>query len=80
MKVAADLPVRPSRLMRLRTLEFGNRLVGGIAIALSLVAALAARRARSLPRSARGLVAAVFLGTLAQAPLGYLTVRFHLNP
>ena len=28
----------------------------------------------------RRLAVAVFLGTLAQAPLGYLTVRFHLNP
>jgi cytochrome c oxidase assembly protein subunit 15 len=61
-------------------IEFGNRLVGGIAIVLTLVAALAARRARGLPRFARVLAAAVFLGTLAQAPLGYLTVRFHLNP
>src|SRR5438445_948307 len=61
-------------------IEFGNRLVGGIAIALTLIAALAARRAPGLPRYARTLAGAVFLGTLAQAPLGYLTVRFHLNP
>src|SRR6266516_1049805 len=61
-------------------IEFGNRLVGGIAIALTLIAALAARRAPGLPRYARTLAEAVFLGTLAQAPLGYLTVRFHLNP
>jgi cytochrome c oxidase assembly protein subunit 15 len=61
-------------------IEFGNRLVGGLAIALALIAALAARRTPALPRFARTLAAAVFLGTLAQAPLGYLTVRFHLNP
>ena len=61
-------------------IEFGNRLVGGITIALTLIAALAARRTPGLPRSARRLALAVFLGTLAQAPLGYLTVRFHLNP
>jgi cytochrome c oxidase assembly protein subunit 15 len=61
-------------------IEFGNRLVGGLAIALTLIAALAARRTPALPRFARTLAAGVFLGTLAQAPLGYLTVRFDLNP
>jgi cytochrome c oxidase assembly protein subunit 15 len=61
-------------------IEFGNRLVGGITIALTLVAALGAFRVRALPRSTRRLALAVFLGALAQAPLGYLTVRFHLNP
>ena len=61
-------------------IEFGNRLVGGIAIALTLIAALAARRSPGLPRYTRTLARAVFVGTLAQAPLGYLTVRFHLNP
>ncbi len=61
-------------------IEFGNRLVGGMTIALTLVAALAARRTTGLQRSARVRALVVFLGTLAQAPLGYLTVRFHLNP
>jgi cytochrome c oxidase assembly protein subunit 15 len=61
-------------------IEFGNRLVGGVTIALTLVAALGALRVRALPRSMRRIALAVFLGALAQAPLGYLTVRFHLNP
>ncbi len=61
-------------------IEFGNRLVGGVTIALTLLAALAATRVATLPRFARRLAIGVFLGTLAQAPLGYLTVRFHLNP
>ena len=61
-------------------IEFGNRLVGGVTIALTLIAALGAFRVRGLPRFARRLALAVFLGALAQAPLGYLTVRFHLNP
>jgi cytochrome c oxidase assembly protein subunit 15 len=61
-------------------IEFGNRLVGGITIALTLVAAVAAWRTRGLPRLSRRLALAVFAGALAQAPLGYLTVRFHLNP
>jgi cytochrome c oxidase assembly protein subunit 15 len=61
-------------------IEFGNRLVGGLTIALTLVAALGAWRTRSLARSTRRLALAVCLGALAQAPLGYFTVRFHLNP
>ena len=61
-------------------IEFGNRLVGGLTIALTLIAALGASRVPALPRSVRRLAVAVFVGTLAQAPLGYLTVRFHLNP
>ena len=61
-------------------IEFANRLVGGVTIALTLIAALAALRVDRLPRHVRRLAVAVFLGTLAQAPLGYATVRFHLNP
>jgi cytochrome c oxidase assembly protein subunit 15 len=61
-------------------IEFGNRLVGGIVIVATLIAALAAWRVPSLPRYARWTAVGIFAGTLAQAPLGYLTVRFHLNP
>jgi cytochrome c oxidase assembly protein subunit 15 len=61
-------------------IEFGNRLVGGVAIVLTLLTAAAALRTRGLPRFATRLAGAIFLGTIAQAPLGYLTVRFHLNP
>jgi cytochrome c oxidase assembly protein subunit 15 len=61
-------------------IEFGNRLVGGIVIVATLIAALAAFRVAALPRYARWTAVGVFVGTLAQAPLGYLTVRFHLNP
>jgi heme a synthase len=61
-------------------IEFGNRLAGGVTIALTLVAALGATRVRALPRATRRLALAVFVGALAQAPLGYFTVRFHLNP
>jgi cytochrome c oxidase assembly protein subunit 15 len=61
-------------------IEFGNRVIGGVTIVLTLLAALAALRARRLPLYARRLALAVFLGALAQAPLGYFTVRFHLNP
>jgi cytochrome c oxidase assembly protein subunit 15 len=61
-------------------IEFGNRVVGGVAIVLALLAAIGARFAPSLPTYARRTAALVFLGTLAQAPLGYFTVKFHLNP
>ena len=61
-------------------IEFGNRLVGGLVIVATLVTALAAFRIPSLPRWARWTAVGVFAGTLAQAPLGYLTVRFDLNP
>lgn len=61
-------------------IEFGNRLVGGVVIVATLLTALAALRAPGLPRYARRSALAVFVGTLAQAPLGYLTVRFDLNP
>jgi cytochrome c oxidase assembly protein subunit 15 len=59
--------------------EFGNRLVGGLTIALALVAWLAARRTPGLPGHVTRLALAVFLGTLAQAPLGLLAVATDLR-
>src|SRR6266508_2515135 len=61
-------------------IEFGNRLIGGVTIVLTLLAALGGLLVRELPRYARRLAVLVFIGALAQAPLGYVTVRFHLNP
>src|SRR4051812_29242834 len=59
-------------------IEFSNRLVAAIGIGAALYAFAAARR-RHEPR-ARRLALGVALVTLAQAPLGALTVHFHLNP
>ncbi len=59
--------------------EFGNRLVGGVVIALALVTWLAARRTPGLPGWARRLALLVFLGALTQAPLGYLAVASDLR-
>jgi cytochrome c oxidase assembly protein subunit 15 len=59
--------------------EFGNRLVGGVTIALTLVAWLAARRTSGLPRRSVRLALAIFLGTLAQAPIGLLAVASDLR-
>jgi cytochrome c oxidase assembly protein subunit 15 len=61
-------------------IEFGNRLVGGVTIALTLALALAAWRTPGLPRWTRWVALATFLGTLAQAPLGAITVYAHLHP
>jgi heme a synthase len=59
--------------------EFGNRLVGGVVITLALVTWLAARRTPGLPGWVRKLALLVFLGALAQAPLGYLAVASDLR-
>src|SRR5919201_2286176 len=60
-------------------IEFGNRLVGGVVIAVTLLTWLAARRTPGLPRWTRTLALAVFLGTVAQAPLGLLAVATDLR-
>ncbi len=60
-------------------IEFGNRLVGGVTIVLVLLTALAAARTPTLSRGARRLALGLFVGTLAQAPLGYLAVKTDLR-
>jgi cytochrome c oxidase assembly protein subunit 15 len=60
--------------------EFGNRLIGGLTILTTAIAALAAWLTRGLPRWAAWLALGLFVGTLAQAPLGALTVAFDLHP
>ncbi|MDX6399598.1 MAG: heme a synthase [Gaiellaceae bacterium] len=59
--------------------EFGNRLVGGITIAITLLAWLAVRRTSGLPRWAPRLALGIFLGTLAQAPIGLLAIASDLR-
>jgi cytochrome c oxidase assembly protein subunit 15 len=60
--------------------EFGNRIVALAAIVLTVVAALAARRTPGLPRRVAALALAVCIGTVAQIPLGGITVMLDLNP
>ena len=60
-------------------IEFGNRMLGGVTIALALLTALAAGRTPALGRGASRLAWLVFAGTLAQAPLGYLAVKTDLR-
>jgi heme a synthase len=60
-------------------IEFGNRVIGGVTIVVVLLTALAAWRTPALSRGTRRLALAVFVGTLAQAPLGYLAVKTDLR-
>src|SRR6478735_11174775 len=52
-------------------IEFGNRVVGGVTILITLLVAILALSSRQT-RLTRWLAVALFLGTLSQAPLGYL--------
>jgi len=60
-------------------IEFGNRVVAFLTILATLAAFVGAIRAR-LSRRLCWVAFAVFAGTLAQAPLGAITIHFHLNP
>jgi cytochrome c oxidase assembly protein subunit 15 len=60
-------------------IEFGNRALGGVVIVLVLLTAVASFFVPGLPRRARRLALAVFAGSLAQAPLGYLAVHTDLR-
>jgi len=59
-------------------IEFGNRVVGGVTILITLLVALASLWT-PLGRRAKQLAIALFTGTLAQAPLGYLAVKTDLR-
>jgi heme a synthase len=61
-------------------IEFSNRVVSAVTVLTTLVLAVAAWRTRGLGRRGRWLATGVFLGTLAQAPLGAITVKYDLNP
>jgi cytochrome c oxidase assembly protein subunit 15 len=60
-------------------IEFGNRVVSGLTVAFTLAVAFMAWRLPTTRRQRR-LAAAVALLTVLQAPLGAITVYFHLNP
>ncbi len=61
-------------------IEFTNRLISAVTIFTTLALAVAAWLTRGLGRRGRWLATAVFVGTLAQAPLGAITVYYDLNP
>lgn len=60
--------------------EFANRAVAIFPLTLTLVAWVAARRTPGLPRWVAWVAAGTFVGTLAQAPLGRLTILLDLHP
>jgi heme a synthase len=60
--------------------EFSNRVVAFFTVLATLVLAVTAWLARGLGRPAKVLATLVFVGTLGQAPLGAVTVYYHLNP
>ncbi|MBA2294530.1 MAG: COX15/CtaA family protein [Actinobacteria bacterium] len=60
--------------------EFGNRVVALGGILAALVAWLAARRVADLDRRVRRAALGAFAGTVAQIPLGGLTVILDLHP
>ncbi len=62
------------------SIEFGNRVMALFPIALTLLAWIFAFRTPGLGRGTRWLAAVTFLGTIAQAPLGLLTIRLDLHP
>jgi heme a synthase len=62
------------------SIEFGNRLMALFPIGLSLATWIFAYRTSGLARWARWLAGFTFLGTIAQAPLGLLTIRLDLHP
>src|SRR4051794_6402823 len=71
----APLPAKDAHAF----VEFGNRLVGGGVITVTLLTWPAPRRAPRLPVWTRRLPLGVLLGALAQAPLGYLAVASDLR-
>ncbi|MSO57771.1 MAG: hypothetical protein EXQ77_01885 [Thermoleophilia bacterium] len=60
--------------------EFGNRVVALVGILAALATWLVARRVPGLPRRVRLTAFGAVLGTLAQIPLGGVTVLLDLHP
>lgn len=61
-------------------IEFANRVASGVTVVVALALAAAAWRTAGLGRGTRLLATGAFLATFAQAPLGAITVHYHLNP
>lgn len=60
--------------------EFGNRMVALVGLALTLVTWLAARRTDGLSQRGRLAALAAFLVVIAQVPLGAITIALDLHP
>src|SRR4051794_16156576 len=60
--------------------EFSNRVVAFFTVLATLALAVCAWLTRDFGRPGKILATVVFVGTLAQAPLGAVTVYYHLDP
>jgi heme a synthase len=60
--------------------EFGNRIVALVGLALTLLAWLGSTRVPGLPRRARLAALGAFLVTVAQIPMGAITIAVDLHP
>jgi heme a synthase len=60
--------------------EFGNRMVALVGLGLTLVTWFGSTRVPELPRGARRAALAAFLVTLAQIPMGAITIAVDLHP
>ena len=60
--------------------EFSNRVVAFLTVLATLVLGVSALLTRGLATRTKVLAWVVFAGTLGQAPLGAVTVYYHLNP
>jgi len=60
-------------------IEFGNRVIAFLTILATLATWIGAMLSKASPRL-RATALVVFLGTLAQAPLGAITIHYHLDP
>jgi cytochrome c oxidase assembly protein subunit 15 len=61
-------------------IEFSNRLLSGLVMAVCVLCWLVARRLPGRPAAVRRLSAAAALATIGQVPLGAVTVHFDLHP
>ena len=61
-------------------IEFSNRVVSAATVLSTLAVAIAAWRTLGLGARGRWLATGAFIGTLAQAPLGAITVYYDLDP
>jgi cytochrome c oxidase assembly protein subunit 15 len=61
-------------------IEFFNRGASGLTVLIALALAVAAWRTPPLDRRAKWLATLAFVATLAQIPLGAITVHYNLNP
>jgi heme a synthase len=61
-------------------IEFSNRIISGVAVFLTFATWICALLRQSLAPWVRWVSGLAFAGTLAEAPLGAITVKYDLNP